>query len=151
MHAYDFRMTYEEALMYIEKNEKPERFEKYNTELFQYALAANSITYIQRTISNERLKKPQNANDVAEVIKLLTERGILLKEFAKKEVCDMTVAQFSRDDILKYGAREEGREEGRQETIRIMLKKGRTPEEIAEFGDFDIEEIRRIQEMLETK
>ena len=63
----------------------------------------------------------------------------------------MTVAQFSRDDILKYGAREEGREEGRQETIRIMLKKGRTPEEIAEFGDFDIEEIRRIQEMLETK
>ena len=73
MHAYDFRMTYEEALMYIEKNEKPERFEKYNTELFQYALAANSITYIQRTISNERLKKPQFANVVAEVIKLLTE------------------------------------------------------------------------------
>ena len=104
-----------------------------------------------RTISDERLKKPQNVNDVAEVIKLLTERGILIKEFAKKEVCDMTVAQFSRDDILKYGAREEGREEGRQETIRIMLKKGRTPEEIAEFGDFDIEEIRRIQEMLETK
>ena len=108
-------MTYDEALKYIENNEKPERFEKYNTELFQYALAANSITYIQRTISNERLKKPQNVNDVAEVIKLLTERGILLKEFAKKEVCDMTVAQFSRDDILKYGAREEGREEGRQE------------------------------------
>ena len=65
-----------------------------------------------RTISDERLKKPQNVNNVAEVIKLLTERGILLKEFAKKEVCDMTVAQFSRDDILKYGAREEGREEG---------------------------------------
>ena len=112
VHAYDFRMTYDEALRYIERNEKPERFEKYNTELFQYALAANSITYIQRTISNERLKKPKNVNDVAEVIKLLTERGILLKEFAKKEVCDMTVAQFSRDDILKYGAREEGREEG---------------------------------------
>ena len=50
---------------------------------------------------------------MAEVIKLLTERGILLKEFAKKEVCDMTVAQFSRDDILLYGAREEAREEGR--------------------------------------
>ena len=151
MHAYDFRMTYEEALMYIEKNEKPERFEKYNTELFQYALAANSITYIQRTISNERLKKPQNVNDVAEVIKLLTERGILLKEFAKKEVCDMTVAQFSRDDILKYGAREEGREEGRQETIRIMLKKGRTPEEIADFCDFDIEEIRTVENMIKER
>ena len=62
VHAYDFRMIYDETLNYIENNEKPERFEKYNTELFQYALATNSITYIQRTISNERLKKPQNVN-----------------------------------------------------------------------------------------
>lgn len=59
----------------------------------------------------------------------------------------MTIAQFSREDILINSAREEEREK----IIRVMLKKGRTPEEIAEFGDFDIEEIRRIQEMLETK
>ena len=71
----------------------------------------------------------------------------------------MTVAQFSRDDILKYGAREEGREEGReqgreegrQETIRIMLKKGRTPEEIADFCDFDIEEIRTVENMIKER
>ena len=88
---------------------------------------------------------------MAEVIKLLTERGILLKEFAKKEVCDMTVAQFSRDDILKYCAREEGREEERQETIRIMLEKGRTPEEIADFCDFDIEEIRTVENMIKER
>ena len=142
-------MTYDEALRYIEDNEKPERFEKYNTELFQYALAANSITYIQRTISNERLKKPQNANDVAEVIKLLTERGILLKEFAKKEVCDMTVAQFSRDDILLYGAREEAREEGREEgrqegsilgTIKTLKKLGHSEAQIVEYiiGEFSL-------------
>ena len=147
VHAYDFRMSFDEVLKYIENNEKPERFQKYNTELFQYALAANSITYIQRTKSNEKLKEPQNINTVAEVIELLKERGILLKEFARKEIYDMTIAQFSREDILINSAREEEREK----IIRVMLKKGRTPEEIAEFGDFDIEEIRRIQEMLETK
>ena len=71
----------------------------------------------------------------------------------------MTVAQCSRDDILLYGAREEareegleeGREQGRQETIRIMLKKGRTPEEIADFCDFDIEEIRTVENMIKER
>ena len=75
----------------------------------------------------------------------------------------MTVAQFSRDDILLYGAREEareegreegrreGREQGRKETIRIMLKKGRTPEEIADFCDFDIEEIRTVENMIKER
>ena len=30
--------------------------------------------------------------------------------FSDKEVCDMTIAQFSRDDILMYRGREEGRD-----------------------------------------
>ena len=134
VHAYDFRMTFDEALEHIENNEKPERFEKYNTELFQYALAVNSITYIQRTKSNQKLKRPNNASNVAEVIELLKKRGILLKEFIKKEVCDMTIAQFSRDDILRYGAREEGREEGRiLGTIKTLKKLDYSDSQILEY------------------
>ena len=130
MHAYDFRMTYEEALMYIEKNEKPERLKKYSTELFQYALAANSITYVQRTKSNEKLKKPQNVNSVVDIIELLKERGILLKEFSRKEVCDMTVAKFSRDDILRYCALEEGQILG---TIKTLKNLGYSDSQIVEY------------------
>lgn len=38
-----------------------------------------------------------------------------------------------------------GRAEGRAEVIRNMLLKGRTPEEIADFGDFDLDEIIKIR------
>jgi len=38
-----------------------------------------------------------------------------------KEVCDMTMAQFSRDDILIYQGLEEGREEGLEEGIRAFI------------------------------
>ena len=41
-------------------------------------------------------------------------------------------------------------EEGRAETIRIMLQNGRTSEEIADFGGFEIEEIRKIQTLLKA-
>ena len=37
-----------------------------------------------------------------------------------KEVCDMTMAQFSRDDILLYQGREEGREEGREDVLEVV-------------------------------
>ena len=39
-----------------------------------------------------------------------------------KEVCDMTMAQFSRDDILIYQGREEGLEEGREEGLEEGIK-----------------------------
>ncbi len=38
------------------------------------------------------------------------------------------------------------RVEGRAEDIRTMLKKGRTPEEIADFCGYDLDEIRTVQE-----
>lgn len=39
-------------------------------------------------------------------------QGIFVDLLSDKEVCDITMAQFSRDDILIYQGREEGREEG---------------------------------------
>ena len=58
---------------------------------------------------------PINVSTVAEYLALLIERNIFVDLFTDKEVCDMTMAQFSRDDMLIYQGREEGREEGKAE------------------------------------
>ncbi|MDE6984113.1 MAG: hypothetical protein K2O99_06175, partial [Lachnospiraceae bacterium] len=42
---------------------------------------------------------------------------------SSKEVCDMTLAQFSRDDMLIYQGREEGREQGIEEGRRAEREK----------------------------
>ena len=42
-----------------------------------------------------------------------------------KEVCDMTMAQFSRDDILIYQGLEEGLEKGLEKGREEGLEKGR--------------------------
>ena len=66
---------------------------------------------------------------------------------------DVCITEFNEkvfiDGIHEEG-REEGRAEGRAETIKIMLQNGRTPEEIADFGGFEIEKIRKIQTLLKA-
>ncbi len=64
---------------------------------------------------------PINVSTVAEYLALLIERNIFVDLFTDKEVCDMTMAQFSRDDMLIYQGREEGREEGKAEAIIDFL------------------------------
>lgn len=54
-------------------------------------------------------------------LKLLTDRGIFVDLLSDKEVCDMTMAQFSRDDILIYQGREEGLEEGLEKGLRAFI------------------------------
>jgi predicted transposase YdaD len=41
-------------------------------------------------------------------------------------------------------ARKEGIEEARTENIRRMLQRGKTPEEIANFCEYDLEDIRAV-------
>lgn len=117
VHAYDFRMSFHEALAYIENNTIPERIKKYNNTLLSYALTANSLTYVQRVLNDpkNKLQLPKNIHSTADMIELLKDRNIFVELFSDKGVCDMTMAQFSRDDILIYRGREEGREEGRME------------------------------------
>ena len=66
-----------------------------------------------------------------------------ITEFNEKVFID-GIHEEGRAEGLADG-RAEGLAEGRAETIKIMLQKGRTPEEIADFGGFEIEEIRKIQ------
>jgi len=95
-------------LGYIEQGERPERFGAYDNDMRSYALVANGITYMQRVGNDTRYTAPTNVSTVAEYLELLLGRGIFVDLLSDKEVCDMTMAQFSRDDILIYQGREEG-------------------------------------------
>lgn len=141
VHVYDFRMTLDEMLCYIEQDVIPERFEVFVGDMRDYALTANGITYMQRTVKDEKQQKyimPQNVLTVAEYLELLINRNIFVDLLNDKEVCDMTMAQFSRDDILIYQGREEGREEGLEEgeikgAIRTYNKLGVTWEDAKHY------------------
>lgn len=78
--VYDFRMTPEEVLDYIEEDIVPDRFEAYAGDMRDYALSANGITYIQRAGKDERQERyvlPENAPTVASYLELLKCRGYL--------------------------------------------------------------------------
>lgn len=115
VHVYDFRMTLDEVLSYIEQGDLPERFAAYDNDMRNYALVANGITYMQRIGNDSRYTVPSNISTMAEYLELMLGRGIFVDLLSDKEVCDMTMAQFSRDDILIYQGREEGRKEGHKE------------------------------------
>ena len=77
-------------------------------------------------------------------------RGIFVDLLSNKEVCDMTMARFSRDDILICQGREEGVEEGRQEgkteMIQEMLLQDVSINVIARCAKMDAEHILEIQQ-----
>lgn len=102
VHVYDFRMTLEEVLAYIEQEMLPERFAGYDNDIRDYALVANGITYMQRVGNETKYTAPGNVAGVAGYLELLLIRGIFVDLLSDREVCDMTMAQFSRDDILIY-------------------------------------------------
>ena len=123
--SYDFRMTLDEILDYIEQGKLPERFAQYNNDMRNYALTANGITYIQRAMKHREHKKykmPRNVLNVAEYLQLLMERDIFVDLLSDKEVCDMTMAQFSRDDMLMYQGREAEREDSIKNIAEIYHK-----------------------------
>lgn len=122
VHVCDFRMTLDEVLIYIEQAVLPERFGQYDNDMRNYALVANGITYMQRIGSSAKYTAPGNISNVAEYLELLLDRGIFVDLLSDKGVCDMTMAQFSRDDILIHQGREQGREEGREEGIQNMAE-----------------------------
>jgi predicted transposase YdaD len=46
--------------------------------------------------------------------------------------------------------REDGLEEGKTKSIEQMLSKGRTPEAIADFCGYDLEEVRKVAENMSS-
>jgi hypothetical protein len=47
-------------------------------------------------------------------------------------------------ELEREASREEGREEGLTSIIKMMLRRGRTPEAIAEFCGYPLNEVERI-------
>lgn len=145
VHVYVFRMTREEILDYMERNILPDRFQSYENDLRNYALTANGVTYMQRAAKDgkqEKYRMPKNVAAVAEYLDLLIKRKIFVELSTDKEVCDMTMAQFSRDDMLIYQGREEERAEA---VIELLEEVGELPGALRQLimGQKDIEVLRR--------
>lgn len=115
---------------------------EYRERILLYALTANGITYMQRAGKTGKYTKPINISTVAEYLELLLDRGIFVELLSDREVCDMTMAQFSRDDILIYQGREEGKAE---DTIELLEEIGELSENLREFimKETDIEILKR--------
>ncbi len=111
-----------------------------------YALIANGITYMQRIGKDKKYIKPANVSSMAEYLEMMLERGIFVDLLSDKEVCDMTMAQFSRDDILIYQGREEGKAEGKAEAVLELLEDIGEPSEMLRnyiMKQTDLEVLRR--------
>jgi len=83
---------------------------------------------------------------VAEYLEMMLERGIFVDWLSDKEVCDMTMAQFSRDDILIYQGREEGKAQERAEAVLELLEDIGEPSETLRnyiMKQTDLEVLRR--------
>ncbi len=136
------RMNQEECLRYINDNVLPSRMNCYilsENELLQYAISAACITYLQRAVkSPEIYALPENIKSTEHMIIELMNREMLVNLFSRKEVCDMTMAQFSRDDILRYGGREE-----KARDMAISLHRQGVPESvIANAANVNIEVVK---------
>ena len=73
-------------------------------------------------------------------------RGIFVDLLSNKEVCDMTMAQFSRDDMLVCQGRKQGIEEGKTEMIQEMLLQDVPINVIVWCAKMDAERILKIQQ-----
>ena len=58
---------------------------------------------------------------------------------------DMCITEYNEAETMQM-FKEEGRWEGRKDKILSMLRKGKTPQDIADFCDADLSEIESIQE-----
>ena len=109
---------------------------------------------MQRIERDNGYTLPKNISTVAEYLNLMLRRGIFVDLLSDKEVCDMTMARFSRDDILICQGREEGVEEGRREgrqegkteMIQEMLLQDVPINVIARCAKMDAERILEIQQ-----
>ena len=110
----------------------------------------------------EEIRKNRKEHDTEVSVKLAIEampddfviKGFLIGHM--KEIEGMLDTEYNEAEVkelFKEEGREEGREEGIQEGIKIsienMLKNGKTPEEIANFCGYPLEQVKKVEnEML---
>ena len=95
-------------------------------------------------------KEDSYIDEVYEMLKHMSadEKKRLEYEAREKAIRDYhSQMQASREEGRKEG-REEGKKEGVASIITNMLRKGKSPEEIADMTGEDLEEIQEIQKQL---
>ena len=115
-------------------------------------MVADSLTYIQRVGKNKKYVFPENVSGPEELLELLKSRGIFVDLLSDREVCNMTMATFSREEIREYQGWERGLEEGREEglikqlVMQVVKKlhKNKPVDTIADELEEEPEVIRRI-------
>ena len=125
VHSVDMRMTYDETLEYIETEKIPNRIIDIEKNLKDYAILANSLRYVQESLKNNSdYRKPVNISDEASLFILLRDRGVFTDLLSSEEVCNVTAAQFSREDIFRSQGRNQGIDEGEdKKLIELICKK----------------------------
>ena len=78
-------------------------------------------------------------NDLTRKINDAVERG------RKNE---MWRSDYIKERVILHDEREEGREEERYSRIAEMLERGKTPEEIADFCGYSLEQVKEVQEKM---
>ena len=96
------------------------------------------------------LLERNNISAVAEYLKLLVEREIFVDLLLEEEVCNMAIAQFSRDEMLQAAGRAEGREEGKAEAAITMLKDGMEIDKVAKYARLSLKRVLELQMSLGT-
>lgn len=87
------------------------------------------------------LLERNNISAVAEYLKLLVEREIFVDLLLEEEVCNMAIAQFSRDEMLQAA----GREEGKAEAAITMLKDGMEIDKVAKYARLFLERVLELK------
>ena len=91
-------MTLAEILGYIEGQTVPKRFGSCVGDMYNYALIANGMTYIQRAVKDDinNYIMLQNVSGIADYLNLLVEGGIFVDLLSDKEVYKITMLLYQR-------------------------------------------------------
>ena len=90
---------------------------------------------------------------VEETIRICQSEDVLKEylERQREEVLDIMDELFERETVIKmYGwsERRKAREDRDREKIETMLRKGLTPEQVADYGDYPIELVHEVEQSM---
>jgi len=126
-------------LAYLDRNTLPKRFDLYKeSSIFWYAMFANAVDYYYQDVAKG--SEADKVQALYELCDLFSERGIFTDIFNDREVVNMTVMEFSRENELKYASRAEGREEGIIAYVELLAELGYSTTAVLEkiMGKFNL-------------
>ena len=123
VHTYQFTMTQEEVMAYLDGNHIPERLKPYgDNSLFWYGMFCNCVELKYRQYAPHQ--KAARVRELTSICQLFQERGIFVDVFNDEEVINMSLLEFSREGELAHYWKHEGIEEGLEQGLEKGLEIG---------------------------